>query len=238
MSKLLIPQNVFQQIIAFVADIPDGLETGVSLFGTCLEKSPNRLRGRAKPSRKAAGQEFQYVVLTVAGPGRKATHEAGHYSGDENHSNQIYEALQSALPGIRWLGELHVHPTGIIWLSGGDLRTVRQILTGTDDTFHPGEFIAGVMQRKKGTVDIYPFHFTPECLKGRAMELLIVNSNAPQVQQARQKGVQDDRPSVCAQSAGSRTTLPQTHSHHWLRKWWERHRSHVRTSGHRPLHPR
>src|SRR2546425_1859085 len=132
MKKLLIPKHVLRRIVSSVLETPDGFETGVTLFGMPLEGTP----------------DVQYAVLAIAGPGRRATHEPAHYSGDENHANEIYESLTSAMPGICWLGELHVHPRGMTWLSGGDLRTVRQILTGTDETLHPEEFIAGVMQRR------------------------------------------------------------------------------------------
>src|SRR6266704_2792898 len=155
MKTLSIPQNVLDGIVRWVSEAPRGCETGVTLFGTSLEGAPNS----------------DYIVLAIAGPGRRATHEPAHYSGDENHSNEIYDALKSALPGIRWLGELHVHPSGMTWLSGGDRRTVGQILTGTDETLHPDEFVAGVMQRRNGTVDIYPYHFTRDCIEGRAMEI-------------------------------------------------------------------
>src|SRR5262249_13201422 len=116
--------------------------------------------------------------------------EPAHYSGDENHANEIYDALRSALPGVRWLGELHVHPRRMTWLSGGDLRTVRHILTGTDETLHPDEFIAGVMQRRDGTVDIYPVHFTREWLEGSVMEIRVVDCNDARVQQARRNAVE------------------------------------------------
>ncbi len=224
--KLLIPKHVFREIVSSVLETPRGFETGVTLFGTPLEGTP----------------EARYVVLAIAGPGRKATHEPAHYSGDENHSNAVYEALASAMPAIRWIGELHVHPRGMTWLSGGDLSTVRQILTGTDETLHPDEFIAGVLQRSNGTVDIYPFHFTREWLEGRAMEILVVDSNDPEVQQARRKtierGDRHDRPSICAESEGGRAALPETRGHHWLRQWWKRARGYDFESWHRQVHAR
>src|SRR6266404_7824983 len=128
---LVIPRNVFDEIVRSVSGTPRGCETGVTLFGASSEGVP----------------DAHYIVLAIAGPGRRATHEPAHYSGDENHANDIHDALRSALPGIRWLGELHVHPRGMTWLSRGDLRTVRHLLTGIDETLHPDEFIAGIMQR-------------------------------------------------------------------------------------------
>ncbi len=221
MRTLVIPKHVFDEIVRSVSETPRGFETGVTLFGTSLEGTPD-------PS---------HVVLAIAGPGSRATYEPAHYSGDENHSNEIYGALRSASPGIRWLGELHVHPRGMTWLSHGDLRTVRDILTGSDGTLHPEEFIAGVMQRRDGTVDIYPFHFAREWLKGRAMEIRIADSKDPEVQQARrntiEKGEHDDRPSICTESQGSRAAVPQARSLRRLREWWQRYRPHGRTRGHR-----
>ena len=221
MKKLLIPKKVFDQIVSSVLETPEGLETGVTLFGMSLAVIP-------ASGGKESQSESTSVVLAITGPGKRATHEPAHYSGDDGHSNAVYEALRSAMPGIRWLGELHVHPRGMTWLSGGDRRTVKQILTGNDDTLHPHEFIAGVMQRRNGTVDIYPYHFTRECLEGNGMELLIVDSDAPVVHQARLKGIQNDRPRICTQPEGSRTVVPQTPRHRWLRQWWERARGYGR----------
>ena len=208
MKKLLIPKSVFDQIVFSVLETPEGHETGVTLFGAGLE-------GTAKSGHGC-------VVLAIAGPGKRATHQPAHYSGDDGHANEIYEALRSAMPGIRWSGELHVHPQGMTWLSGGDRRTVKQILTGDDDTLHPQEFIAGVMQRRNGTVDIYPFCFTRECLEGNGMELLIVDSDAPVVHQARLKGIQNDRSGIRTKPEGSRTAVAQAPRHRWLRQWRER----------------
>jgi len=229
MKKLLIPKKVFDQIVSSMLETREGLETGVTLFGTSL-------KANSAPDRKTTVSDSAYVVLAVAGPGERAAHEPAHYSGDDGHANAVYEALRPAMPGIRWLGELHVHPRGMTWLSGGDRRTVRKILTGNDDTLHPDEFIAGVMQRRNGTVDIYPFYFTRECLEGNGMELLIVDSDASVVHQARLKGIQNDRPRVCTQPEGSRTVVPQTPRHRWLRQWWERARGYGRKVRHRQVH--
>ncbi len=204
MRKLLIPQTVFDRLRALILETPEGLETGVTLFGTSV----------SIPDAD--------VVLAVAGPGRRATHEPAHYSGDENHANAIFDALQCALPGIEWQGEFHVHPRGMTWLSHGDVRTVCEILTGRDDTLHPEAFIAGVLQRKNRSVVIYPYRFTRERLKGDVMELQIVATDAPAVHQARLKGVQNARSSVCTKSEGSRTAQHKTSRHHWLRLWWQR----------------
>src|SRR5207302_8560837 len=96
---------------------------------------------------EAALSGSAYVVLAVVGPGKRATHEPAHYSGDDGHANEIYDALRSAMPGIRWLGELHVHPRGMTWLSGGDRRHVRHVLTGLYDTLHADAYITGLYYR-------------------------------------------------------------------------------------------
>lgn len=226
MQELVIPKHVLKAIISSVAETSDGLETGVTIFG----------------SRSEGPTPATLVILAVAGPGRRSTHEPAHYSGDDDHTNAVHDALRSAMPGIRWLGEFHVHPQGMTWLSGGDRRTVRQILTGSDQTLHPEEFIAGVIQRRNGAVDIYPYHFTRECLDGSAMEIRIVDSDHPVIHQARleaiKRGDENDRSGICTEHEGSRTALPETPRHNWLRKWRERLGKHGRTGGDRPIHAR
>lgn len=221
LKMLSIPKDVFDGIVRCVSDAPHGCETGVTLFGTSLKEVP----------------DSHYIVLAIAGPGKKATHEPAHYSGDENHSNEIYDALRSALPGIRWLGELHVHPRGMTRLSCGDLRTVRRILTGTDETLHPDEFIAGVMQQRDEAVDVYPVHFSREKLDGRPMEIQIIGPDVAEVREARlyaiekQKEQGHDRPNICAEPQRSRPALSQAPRFGWLRKWWKRDRAHGRARG-------
>lgn len=128
------------------------LETGVSLFGT-------------KDSERR-------IVKAIADPGQNATHQSAHYSGDEDHASQIFDKLRRDDPSIEWLGELHAHPPGMTWLSAGDKETVADILLGTDDTYHPDEFIAGVIQRVSGSIVIYPIRFTKTDLEGQEMEVL------------------------------------------------------------------
>jgi hypothetical protein len=236
MRKLAIPNHIHGEIVSLITETPEGLETGVTLFGTSVPTSEPASRKSGDGDTNAPG--FDDVVLAVAGPGNRATHQSARYSGDENFSNAIYEALRSALPGIRWLGELHVHPMGMTWLSRGDYRTVKEILTGMDETLHPHEFIAGVMQRRNGDVEIYPYHFTREWLKGSAMELLVVESDAPVVRQARQKGIEDGRPCVCEKPEGGRTARQEAPRHRWLRQWWERFCRHGRKGRDRQVHPR
>lgn len=223
MEKLLIPKHVYSEIVATVLETPSGLETGVTLFGAGLEGISELDHG--------------HIVMAIAGPGKRATHEPAHYSGDETYASAVYGALRSAMPGIAWIGELHVHPRGMTWLSSGDLRTIREILLGEDDTLHPEEFIAGVMQRRNGGIDIYPYHFARKWLEGRAMELTVVESDAPVVHKARLKGIQNDRPRFCPKLERSRETGAKAPGHHWLRQWWERLRQHGGKSRDRQVHP-
>jgi len=97
------------------------LETGVSLFGT------------------KDGEEF--TLVGIAGPGRNATHEAYHYSGDEDHKTDVYNQLLKENPELEYIGELHAHPVGMCWLSHGDTKTIKRLLKEFP------YFIAGVMLR-------------------------------------------------------------------------------------------
>lgn len=234
MRTLLMPQHVFDRLVCSVHETRDGLESGVTLFGTTICRQTG---STAKSGAGDAGPANSTdVVLAIAGPGRRATYEPAHYSGDEIHASEVFDALRCALPGIAWLGELHVHPRGMTWLSQGDRQTVRQILTGEDDTAHPDAFIAGVMQRRNQHLDIYPWHFSRECLEGRAMAFAIVESDAPVVQQAREKGLERARPRIRTKSEGSRTAPQEALGHHRLRQWWKRLSRHGRALRLRHVH--
>jgi len=222
--QLVLSHFVFSELVNTVMRTRDGLETGVKLFGTVL--------GDCDVSASRA-----FVVLAIVGPGQNATHQPAHYAGDAGYASEIFAALGSVMPSIKWLGELHVHPRGMTWLSAGDRRTVADILTGSDDTVHPTEFIAGVMQRDSGTVTIYPYHFARECLKGELMPVRLVEQNAPLIHQARlraiEKGINNDRSSICPQPSGSRTAEGETFIHRRLRQWRQRLGAYGRTLWHR-----
>ena len=229
MKTLVLPNFVFSEIVATVNRTRDGLETGVKLFGTVIEAD-------------ASSSSRDYVVLAIAGPGQNSTHQPAHYSGDADYATDIFTALGTAMPGIKWLGEMHVHPRGMTWLSAGDRRTVRKILTGGDDTVHPEEFIAGVIQRKPGAIEIYPYHFSRECLEGNSISVRLVGDEAPLIEQARLKAIQkgtkhegtrNDRSHICPQPEGSRTALLETPGHHRLWQWGQRLGAYGRTLWHR-----
>ena len=117
--KLHLSKAQYAEIECLVMETD--LETGVSLFGT------------------KDGDEF--TVAGIAGPGRKATHQEYHYSGDEDHKTDVYNLLLKENPNVEYIGELHAHPFGMCWLSIGDIETVKGLL---EDFPY---FIAGVMLR-------------------------------------------------------------------------------------------
>jgi hypothetical protein len=108
-------------------------ETGVTLFG------------------QKVGDDFE--VLEICGPGPGATLQEFHYSGDNDHASDFYNELLKTQPDLKHIGEFHVHPFGMRRLSGGDLRTIKDVLKTYE------EFIAGVMLRNNGNVDFYPMYF-------------------------------------------------------------------------------
>src|SRR6266481_4099438 len=115
MRTLIISTDVFRKIETIVASTLGDCETGVTLFGTSFPAAPDSLRQEldqawqaSDPRYEDAAEHIRYAVLAVAGPGKKATHEPGFYSADDDHATEIYSALRDANPGICWLGELHV----------------------------------------------------------------------------------------------------------------------------------
>jgi|GEM_PF-3235404 len=194
-TTLLLPAQVYADICDVVSRAKDGCETGVWLFGVAV-------------------RQFR-VVLTIVGPGPRATLEPAHYSADNDYASEVYNALRSALPSIEWLGELHVHPRGMPWLSRGDRRTVQEILEGAAaDTVRPHEFIAGVMQRRAGKVDIYPYHFV-SATEGRTMPMERVPTEAEIVQAARLVAV-ENRHVVPPNEPASQKETPRCQG--WLRR--------------------
>lgn len=184
-TTLILADDVFADICEVVSRADEGCETGVFLFGVALSE--------------------HRIVLAIAGPGPRATHEPAHYSADNDYASEIYNVLRSALPSIEWLGELHVHPRGMTWLSGGDRRTVRQILEGSEpDAARPREFIAGVMQRHHAQVDIYPYYFG-SATDGCRMRIERVPTNAEIVRSARLAAVEKHEASLVEKEPSSQT---------------------------------
>jgi proteasome lid subunit RPN8/RPN11 len=124
------------------------VETGVTLFG------------------KRKGHTFE--VLHVCGPGPIATHEEFHYSGDNDYASFVYDNLLKADPELAHLGELHTHPYGMRRLSIGDRKTVEGVLKTYED------FVAGVMLRFRGGIEVYPMYFSRKKPQGEKMQVLYV----------------------------------------------------------------
>lgn len=195
-TTLVLPEPVFADICDVVSRTEDGYETGVLLFGVAIRE--------------------RRVVLAIAGPGPRATHEPAHYSADNDYASDTYNALRSALPSIEWLGELHVHPPGMTWLSGGDRRTVRQVLEGeAPDTAKPHEFIAGVMQRRAKEVEIYPYYFG-SATEGRRMRMERVPTEAEIVRSARLAAVESRQVALPENEPASQKEAPRCQG--WLQK--------------------
>lgn len=195
-TTLVLPAQVYADICDVVSRTQDGFETGVLLFGVAVRD--------------------HRVVLAIAGPGPRATHEPVHYSADNDYASEVYNTLRSALPSIEWLGELHVHPRGMPWLSQGDRRTVREILEGAAaDTVRPHEFIAGVMQRHSGKVDIYPYYFRSST-EGRTIPMERVPTDAEIVRNARLAAVENRRAVLPENAPASRKEAPRCQG--WFQK--------------------
>ena len=138
--KLELSPQILSEIkgIVYRTDV----ETGVRLIGTV----------------KGTG----YIVMHVIGPGRKAKQETYAYECDNDYAEREFSRLLKGNPDLKFLGELHVHPSGFPRLSGTDLRTVRQVLK--DYPF----FIAGVIER-------HPFSMRPILFTKDQSELMEVS---------------------------------------------------------------
>src|SRR2546428_13396453 len=145
MISINFSPDIQKKIHEIVYEFGD-VETGVTLFG------------------KKDGKTFQ--VLHVCGPGLIATHEPCHYSGDNDYASFVYENLLKTDPELKHLGELHTHPFRMRHLSKGDRKTVEEVLTTYE------EFIAGVMLRSDGGIEVYPIFFSREKLQGERMQVL------------------------------------------------------------------
>ncbi len=165
---VILPEHVREDIRRIVAASSND-ETGVSLFGVAV--------GACR------------VVLAAVGPGPRATHTPVYYEPDVDYANAAFDALKSALPGISWIGEFHVHPRGMPWLSGHDRETMRWLLADTE--LDLTDFVAGIMQRQDRDVAIYPYYFSRDVTDGQAALLEVVGSAADIVREARFLALQD-----------------------------------------------
>jgi len=130
MSRLVFPEKLFKQIKEIVD--ATNTETGVRLLG------------------RKNGQD--YLINHIIGPGKGAKKEIYSYECDNDYAEETFNRLLDKDPSLRFLGELHVHPTGFPYLSEHDEQTIQEVLKE-----YP-EFIAGVMLRNP--FRIYPILFT------------------------------------------------------------------------------
>ena len=138
-STLVISEPVYAAIRATIAETPEGLETGVTLFGA--------RRDRAR------------VALAAVGPGSKAVHTPGFHEPDAEYVNCEFDRLRESFPSLQWIGSLHVHPFGMQGLSGHDHRTVAKLLALHPVQLYLPDFIAGIIQRRRERFAIYPYFF-------------------------------------------------------------------------------
>jgi hypothetical protein len=127
--RLVLPKPIYREILSVVQSC--GVETGVRLLGN------------------SCGSD--YLVKHVIGPGPKASHRFATYECDNTYAEKEYARLLDADPDLKFLGELHVHPTGFLRFSSTDMETIREVLKD-----YP-VFIAGIMQRNP--FRIYPVLF-------------------------------------------------------------------------------
>jgi proteasome lid subunit RPN8/RPN11 len=132
MPELVLPVAVLAEIrdIVYATDT----ETGVRLIGLA--------------------EGGRYLVRYVIGPGPAAVERRYAYECDNGYAEVRFNALLKDEPGLKFLGELHVHPDGFPHLSGQDRKTINKVLRE-----YP-EFIVGVMQRNP--LRLYPYRFTKD----------------------------------------------------------------------------
>ncbi|HYR88518.1 MAG TPA: hypothetical protein VE422_30845 [Terriglobia bacterium] len=135
LPRLIVSPETLSSIHETVGETPEGIETGVTLFGV----------------RRDSG----FTALAAVGPGPNAVHTPVFHQPDAEHLNCAYERLLERWPSIEWIGSLHVHPYGMPYLSGHDCNTVEEIFG--DPSLRLTEFVAGIMQRRNGQLAIYPY---------------------------------------------------------------------------------
>ena len=167
--KLILSDAVLSTVCATAAETPEGLETGVTLFG-----------GR---------QDGCRVALFAVGPGPKAIHTPCFHQPDTDHLNREFEHLVQSFPLLEWIGSLHVHPLGMPWLSGHDRGTVGQLLS--EQSLHLSDFVAGILQRRGSRFAIYPYLLAPSdpVLWFMPVEIVAEEAEVWRTAQARAKGV-------------------------------------------------
>lgn len=170
--QLTVPKHVFRTIRAIITTAPQGLETSVALFGA---RTANRR-----------------VTLFAVGPGPRSIHQAYFHQPDEDHLSRTYAELLTEWPRLEWIGSLHIHPHGLLWLSGHDRQTVRSLLS---ECTLP-DFTAGIIQRFGSLIKIFPYFLSEKQIEPRRMRLEIVAARDSNVRLARSlaKGKADAQP--------------------------------------------
>src|SRR3989442_12548400 len=135
LPRLFVSPETLASIRKTVEQTPEGIETGVTLFGA---------RG-----------DSGFTARAAVGPGPNAIHTRVFHQPDSDHLNREYKRLLERWPGLEWIGSLHVHPYGMPYLSGHDRTTVERIFK--DPSLRLTEFVAGIMQRRRGQLAIYPY---------------------------------------------------------------------------------
>ena len=130
MSRFVISEYLFKRIERIVD--ATNTETGVRLIG------------------RKNGED--YLINHIIEPGKGAKKEIYSYECDNDYAEETFNRLLDKDPSLRFLGELHVHPTGFPYLSEHDKQTIQEVLKE-----YP-VFIAGVMLRNP--FRMYPILFT------------------------------------------------------------------------------
>lgn len=179
-KTIILPENVHRDILRIVAESPTDHETGVSLFGVSVPSVK-----KPPPETKAC-----FIALAAVGPGPRSIRTPVFYRPDREYANAAYEALRSALPRIRWIGEFHVHPRGMTWLSIHDRRTLRALFA--EPELNPSEFFAGIMQRSNEEVTIHPYFCNQAAPEGEQAAIEIVPTSTAIVGEARRHAIAEE----------------------------------------------
>jgi hypothetical protein len=210
-TALIISEPVYAAIRETIAQTAEGLETGVTLFG--------------------ARNDGLRTALCAVGPGPRAVHTPGFHKPDIEYVNREYARLRETLPGLEWIGSLHVHPVGMTWLSGHDRSTVDRLLAMHPDRLHLPDFIAGIIQRRQGRFAVYPYLLGPHDPTPWLLPIQIVAEDAASIRDAEQRAriprLADHSPSAGHSRAGTimRRAIqaclrvkPFVHRMHWLKR--------------------
>jgi hypothetical protein len=177
--SLILSEELFLAIRSTICQTPEGLETGVTLFGV--------------------RQETCRVALFAVGPGPQAVHTPGFHQPDTEFVNDAFARLRATMPSLEWIGSLHVHPFGMPCLSGHDRRTMSTVFRDCGDWVP--DFVAGIIQRHGPCLLIYPYALSPEMPDGRLAALEIVPDDNEVIYEALRLA---ERPESVAEATAAR----------------------------------